>query len=77
MAFLAKWMNEPSPRPLLGRWCHVAYSHTCDPMRKAELNTIDHGVILPPTPPEDKKMVKKEEPWDHPTWIMISSGFGM
>lgn len=43
---LSKLWMETTPRPLLGRWCHVAYSASCDPIRKAELNTNDHGVVL-------------------------------
>ena len=45
-------------------------------------NTNDHGLVLVHTKSDEKKETKKEEtndegPWDHPTWIMVSSGFGM
>jgi hypothetical protein len=45
-ALLAKWMTEVSSRPLLGRWCHLAYNTSCDLIRKAEFNTNDHGLVL-------------------------------
>lgn len=86
---IATWIQEGSAcRPLLGRWCHVAYNASCDPMRKAELNTNDHGVVLThtddtdgwsattpsPAPPQASD---NTDPWDHPTWITVASGFGM
>jgi hypothetical protein len=60
-SLFSKWMHEGSSRPLLGRWCHVAYNTSCDPIRKAEFNTNDHGLVLVHTKSDEKKETKKEE----------------
>ena len=75
VSFLSKWMHEGSSRPLLGRWCHVTYNTSCDPIRKAELNTNDHGFVLVHAKSYESKKAKKEEIGKDPTWV--SSGFGM
>ncbi len=76
---LSRWWMLSETRPLLGRWCHAEYSPTCDAMRKAEMNTIDHGVLLTKIPQKKVAVAVGDDdtPWDHPTWIMLMSGFGM
>lgn len=80
-SLISRLFQEASPRPRLGRWCHVEYDALCDPMKKAEWNTNDHGVVLVHAPPREKSEKKdttpSDGPWDHPTMVTIVSGFGM